>query len=90
MALLKYLSKFWKTLEMPLINCEINLQLKWSEKCILVAGIAGNQVQIFTKTDTKILRSKIKYLYNLILKEQLIEININQKKISSAKQIFFN
>ena len=29
---LKYLSNFWKTLEMPLINCEINLGLKWSEK----------------------------------------------------------
>ena len=28
MVPLKYLSKFWKTLEMPLINCEISLQLK--------------------------------------------------------------
>ena len=27
---LKYLSNFWKTLEMPLINCEINLILTWS------------------------------------------------------------
>ena len=24
-VLLKYLSNFWRTLEMPLINCEINL-----------------------------------------------------------------
>ena len=28
---LKYLSNFWGTLEMPLINCEINLILNWSE-----------------------------------------------------------
>ena len=28
---LKYLSNFWKTLEMPLINCENNLILTWSE-----------------------------------------------------------
>ena len=35
MVPLKYLSKFYKTLEMPLINCEISLQLKWSENCIL-------------------------------------------------------
>ena len=28
---------------MPLINCEINLQLKWSKNCILVASIAANQ-----------------------------------------------
>ena len=29
-VLLKYLSNFWRTLEMPLINCEINLILTWS------------------------------------------------------------
>ena len=28
---LKYLSNFWRTLEIPLINCEINLILTWSE-----------------------------------------------------------
>ena len=26
---LKYLSNFWRTLEMPLINCEVNLELTW-------------------------------------------------------------
>ena len=26
---LKYLNNFWETLEMPLINCEINLILTW-------------------------------------------------------------
>ena len=44
MVPLKYLSNFWRTLEMPLINCEINLQLKQSQKCILVAGTAGNLI----------------------------------------------
>ena len=39
---LKYLSNFWRTFEMLLINCEINLQSKWSEKCFLVAGTAVN------------------------------------------------
>ena len=33
MVPLKYLSNFWRTLEMPLINCEIGLQLKWPKKC---------------------------------------------------------
>ena len=32
---LKYLSNVWRTLEMPLINCEINLILTWSGKCVL-------------------------------------------------------
>ena len=31
MVPLKYLSNFWRTLEMPLINCEVNLILIWSE-----------------------------------------------------------
>ena len=30
MVPLKYLSNFWRTLEMPLINCEIELILDWS------------------------------------------------------------
>ena len=32
---LKYLSNFWKTLDMPLIICEISLALTWSENCVL-------------------------------------------------------
>ena len=32
---LKYLSNFWRTLDMPLINCEVSLTLTWSENCLL-------------------------------------------------------
>ena len=39
---LKYLSYFWGTLEMSLINCEINLNLTWSEKCVIASNTAGN------------------------------------------------
>ena len=35
MVPLKYLSNFWRTLERPLINCEITLDLNWSEKCVM-------------------------------------------------------
>ena len=35
-VLLKHLSNFWKTCDMPLINCEINLIVTWSEKCVLM------------------------------------------------------
>ena len=39
---LKYLSNFWRSLEMPLINCKIELSLKWYENCILPsAGTAA-------------------------------------------------
>ena len=59
MVLLKYLSNFWKTLEIPLINCEISLQLKWSNSCISVAGTAENQNPYFEITDTKLYVSVI-------------------------------
>ena len=36
---------------MPLINCEIDLQLKWSKKRILEAGTAVNEVQDFKTTN---------------------------------------
>ena len=34
---LKYLSNFWRTLNMPLINCEMSLNLTWSENCVLTS-----------------------------------------------------
>ena len=40
---LKYLSNFWRSLEMPLINCKVYLELNWIEDCILSS--AGNSVQ---------------------------------------------
>ena len=35
---LKCLSNFWRSLEMPLINCEVQLSLSWIENCILSGG----------------------------------------------------
>ena len=34
-VLLKHLSNFWRTLDMPLINYKVSLTLTWSEKYIL-------------------------------------------------------
>ena len=33
---LKYLGNFWRSLDIPLINCEITLVLSWYKECILV------------------------------------------------------
>ena len=32
---LKYLSNIWRTLEMPLINCEVNHILTWSSTFVI-------------------------------------------------------
>ena len=54
MVPLKYLSNFWRTLEMPLINCEVNLILTWSSTCVLIATGVPNQAATFATTDTKL------------------------------------
>ena len=37
-APLKYLSNFWRSLEMPLINCQVELKLKWTNNCLSSAN----------------------------------------------------
>ena len=54
MVPLKYLSNFWRTLEMALINCEVNLMLTWSDNCVIVSTDTANQIATFAITDTKL------------------------------------
>ena len=48
-VLLKYLSNFFRSLEMPLINCKIELNLTWKKECVLSTD-AGNAVYIINDT----------------------------------------
>ena len=66
---LKYLSNFWRSLNIPLINCEVELILIWFKNCVLInkstrdAGYNADLVvhkidspedAIFQVTDTKL------------------------------------
>ena len=66
---LKYFSNFWRTLDIPLINCEVSLTLTWSENCVItskatreadpdadpaVAGINNPTNAAFKITDSKL------------------------------------
>ena len=66
---LKYLSNFWRTLDISLINCEVSLTITWSENCVLtskatreanpdadlaVAGINNPTNAVFKITDCKL------------------------------------
>ena len=66
---LKYLSNFWKSLNIPLINSEVELILAWFKNCVLIskvtreANYGANPVvckidhpknEIFETTDTKL------------------------------------
>ena len=46
---LKYLSNFFRSLEMPLINCKIKLNLTWKKECVL-SNQAGDAVFIINDT----------------------------------------
>ena len=40
---LRYLGNFWRTLNIPLISCEVSLELKWNKNCI-IASLKERQV----------------------------------------------
>ena len=50
---MKYFSISWRTLEMPLISCKINIILTWSVNCA-ISDAAANQDTTFAITDTKL------------------------------------
>ena len=54
MGPLKYLSNFWRTLEMLLINCEVNLIFTWSANCVIIYTDVANQIPTFTITETNL------------------------------------
>ena len=48
---LKYLSNFWRSLEMPLINCKVELSLTWDPNCVLSSLVRNST---FAITDAKL------------------------------------
>ena len=51
---LKYVSIFFRSLEMPLVNCKIDLELTWHKDCISSSvNAAAGQVVSFMITNTK-------------------------------------
>ena len=52
---LKHLSNFWRSLNIPLINCEVELILTWSKNCVLadmtVRAAQNNNPAIAAQSD---------------------------------------
>ena len=53
---LKYLSNFFRLIEMPLINCKIKLNLTWKKECVLSTDPDANAANnpVFIINDTKL------------------------------------
>ena len=54
MVSLKYLSNFWRTLEMPLINSEVDLTLTCTADCVIIYTGVANQIPTFAITETNL------------------------------------
>ena len=95
---LKYLGNFWRSLEMLLINLEVELKLKWTKYCVLLQNTNANPNNIiFTIKDTKLYVSGVTLSAREIknyqtplakdLKNYFIGINIRQKVRIKIQQI---
>ena len=52
---LKYIGNFFRSLEMPLVNCKIDLELTWHKDCMISSvDAAAGQVVSFVITNTKL------------------------------------
>ena len=64
MVPLKYLGNFWGTLEIPLINCKVNLVLTCPSACVIANSTGAG---IFEITDTKLYVPVVTYQHKIIL-----------------------
>ena len=69
---LKYLSNFFRSLEMSLINCKIHLKLNWTNTCVM-SNIAGATTFKITSTKLYVPIVTLSTKHNVNLTKQLNE-----------------
>ena len=74
---LKYLSSFWRFLDLPLINCETKIDLTWKTYCILLEHHNNITGVNFMITSTK--------LYVPVV---TVSVNYDIKFLENIKQVF--
>ena len=87
MVPLKHLSTFWRTLEMSLINCEVDLILTWSSTCLITnSNSAGTfKIKPYVAVVTLSTQDKAKLLQQL---KSGFNRTINWNKYLSKPEIF--
>ena len=78
---LKYLSNFFRSLEMPLINCKIKLNLTWKKECVLSNQ---NGAAVFIMNDTKL------YVPVVTLSNEDNKYFIEQQNKGFQRSIYWN
>ena len=89
---LKHFSNFWKCLDLPLINCEIELDLRWTKNCIICeiprpSIVIGNPSvwEMATEATAAIFQMNNAKLYAPVV---TLSINYNIKFVENIKQGF--
>ena len=88
---LKYLTTFWRSLKITLINCKVDLSLKWIENCVLTSAPIGADANA-TGADSatfKIIDAKLYVPINTLSAEDNVELS---KLISDGfkRSIYWN
>ena len=78
---LKYLSNFFRSLEMPLINCKTKLNLTWKKECVLSTDASN---ALFIVNDTKL------YFPVVTLSKEDNKDFIEQQNKGSQRSIYWN
>ena len=86
---LNNLSNFWRSLEIPLINCKIHIELNWSRDCVM-STIAGTTFEITnTKLYVSIVNDDVKLVKLLeegFKRPSLLEWVPNKNRIKKFRQ----
>ena len=88
---LKYLTTFWRSLKITLINCKVDLSFKWIENCVLTSAPIGADANA-TGADSatfKIIDAKLYVPINTLSAEDNVELS---KLISDGfkRSIYWN
>ena len=74
-VLLKHLSNFWRTLKIPLINCEIELVVTLSKKCLLI-----NKAEINAAAATVLKTQNITTHEDMVINTNVVSKTDNPEK----------
>ena len=81
---LKYLGNFWRALNMPLISCEVSLELKWNKKCVIASmqrelNLDGGNTEASTDATLSITDCKLYIPVVTLSKDDEIQLLTNLK-----------
>ena len=76
---LKYLGNFWRALDIPLISCEVSLELKWNKNCIITSQQIGVNLAVPTNATLAINDCKLYILVVTLSKDDEIKLLTNLK-----------